>query len=580
MSNQLNTVFLFIFISTSQLLSAQQRTNALFNKAIKNKSAKYTNNSNFHTARLFFFERVWDSTLVYTAKQLSSSKNNTELIDYCHFLRGASFKYKKLFKEAEKEFSYVNPNFEFYPHIKMFLGEIAIEQKEFQKAINYFKQIEAYATDQLLGIEKSNIDHNLGICYLHLEQYDQAETYLLESATLYEQQKDTIPLIRAYGNIANLYYVQYKDKQAIPYFETAYQLSKNAGDYNSKMNATYNMYIVEKNRNNPDAAYSYIEKHDILKDSFNDQNQVWKLAKQEEKFAVQQKQKEVSLLEAENKVKEAQKDGLLYSAIILLVLLGTSFYFYREKVRTNKVIVTQKEDLDELNATKDKLFSIVSHDLRSSVQALKTSNKTLSNTLEAKDFDKVNTLLQTNSGIVNGAYNLLDNLLNWALLQTKQSYFEIESQRLSFIVEHVAHNYQALFLEKNIHFENTISKNDKAFADQESLKIILRNILDNAIKFSNTDGSIKVYTQHTQENYCDLIIEDTGMGMTESTRQNLLKEHILTSEKEHKDIIGSGLGLQLCKSMIQKNNGLFSIESDIGKGTKMIVSLSKTPPNG
>ncbi|MEP0266639.1 tetratricopeptide repeat-containing sensor histidine kinase [Dokdonia sp.] len=581
MNGKRNIIFLSILLTIPLVLFSQQIIETTpFDLELKNKSSKYTHEVHFYKAQTFFFERTWDSTLVYTMKQLSSSKNNTELIDYCHFLRGFSFKYKKLFKEAEKEFSNVSSNFEFSPHIKMILGEIALEQQDFQKAIHYFKQIETYTTDQLLGLEKSNIDHNLGICYLHLEQYGLAETYLLESVTLYEQQKDTIELIRAYGNIANLYYNQYKDKQAIPYFETAYQLSEKTKHYNSKMNATYNMYIVEKNRNNPDAAYSYIEKYDVLKDTFNDQNQVWKLAKQEEKFAVQQKQKEVSLLEAENKVKEAQKDGLLYSAIILLILLGTSFYFYREKVRTNKVIVTQKENLNELNATKDKLFSIVSHDLRSSVQALKTSNKTLSNTLEAKDFDKVNTLLQTNSGIVNGAYNLLDNLLNWALLQTKQSYFEIAPQRLSFIVEHVAHNYQALFLEKNIHFENTISKNDKVFADQESLKIILRNILDNAIKFSSTNGSIKVYTQHTQEGYCDLIIEDTGMGMSEATRQNLLQENIVTSEKEHKDIIGSGLGLQLCKSMIQKNNGKFFIESVLGKGTKMIVSLSETPSHG
>ena len=70
------------------------------------------------------------------------------------------------------------------------------------------------------------------------------------------------------------------------------------------------------------------------------------------------------------------------------------------------------------------------------------------------------------------------------------------------------------------------------------------------------------------------------MGMSEATRQNLLQKHIITSGKEHKDIIGSGLGLQLCKSMIQKNNGKFFIESELGKGTKMIVSLSETLSHG
>lgn len=580
MSNRLTFRFLFLFISISPLLFAQQDSLNLFEKSIKNKSTQFTDHTNFYKARAFFFKRNWDSTLIYTAKQLNQSNNNKELTNYSHFLRGFSFKYKDLYTEAEKEFSYIPSDFEFSPHIKMILGEIALEQSNFNEAITYFKQIESYTTNQYLGLQKSNIDHNLGIGYLHLEQYEKAEPYLLESVTLYKQQKDTLGLIRAYGNIANLYYGQYKDDLAIPYFINAYQLSKHIKNYDIKVNTSFNMAIVEENRNNLPLSLTYRKEYEKWKDSLNDQNKIYAVAQLEKQIAVEQKQKEVSLLEAENKVKEAQKDGLLYSSIILLVLLGTSIYFYREKVKTNKIIVSQKENLDELNATKDKLFSIVSHDLRSSVQALKTSNKTLANNLEAKNIEKLNTLLHTNSAIVNGAYNLLDNLLNWALLQTKQSYFEITPLRLYTIVAHVSHNYKALLQEKNINFKNTVLKNDKVYADQESLKIILRNIIDNAIKFSNSQGTIHIYTQHSQEGFCDLIIEDTGIGMSEATRQNLLQKHIITSGKEHKDIIGSGLGLQLCKSMIQKNNGKFFIESELGKGTKMIVSLSETLSHG
>lgn len=185
-------------------------------------------------------------------------------------------------------------------------------------------------------------------------------------------------------------------------------------------------------------------------------------------------------------------------------------------------------------------------------------------------------MLKNNSAIVNGAYNLLDNVLNWALLQTQQSYFEITSIRLFFIVEQVAYNYIPLMQEKNIQFKNTVLKGASVFADQESLKIILRNLLDNAIKFSNTDGIIKIYTKNEDDAYCHLIIEDTGLGIKDATRLELLKDTELLSKKEHEDIIGTGLGLQLCKSMIKKNKGQFSIESTLGKGTKMIVSLPKT----
>ncbi|HJS00772.1 MAG TPA: HAMP domain-containing sensor histidine kinase, partial [Flavobacterium sp.] len=244
------------------------------------------------------------------------------------------------------------------------------------------------------------------------------------------------------------------------------------------------------------------------------------------------------------------------------------------------IILAQKESLDELNATKDKLFSIVSHDLRSSVNAMKTSNAKLLENLETKNLEELDSLLHQNSSIANGTYNLLDNLLHWALLQTKQSYFEIISMRLYFIVEQMAYNYQPLMLEKKIQFENTVSKKDIIFADQESLKIILRNFLDNAIKFSKENGIIKIYSENNDENYCDLIIEDNGLGMSENTRENLLKETTLLSKKENEKTIGTGLGMQLCKSMIQKNNGKLDIKSKLGKGTKIIVSLPKKETNG
>lgn len=104
-------------------------------------------------------------------------------------------------------------------------------------------------------------------------------------------------------------------------------------------------------------------------------------------------------------------------------MFGAGVYFYRQKIRNNKIILAQKNQLDELNATKDKLFSIVSHDLRSSVNALKTSNGKLLENLENKNYAELDVLLHKNSTIASGAYNLLDNLLNWALLQTKQAYF-------------------------------------------------------------------------------------------------------------------------------------------------------------
>ncbi|CAM1343979.1 tetratricopeptide repeat-containing sensor histidine kinase [Tenacibaculum amylolyticum] len=568
--------FLFIFLFFHRSIVSQEKSP--FQKAIEEKSNKYDKNSEFKKIKTFFFEKQWDSTLVNTAKQLKK-QNLGELKNYYHLFRGESFRKKGVYNEAKRELSFITKDFVFHPHANMYIGTCEMQQRNYKQAITYLQQIENIQEKDLLGIKKTSVLQNIGLCYLLLTKYNEAEPYLIKTLKIQEKVKDTSKLIIGYMNLANLYYRQDKKELGIDFFKKAYDLSKHTNDFRTKRNTAFNMSAIEERRNNLAAALKYIKEYKKWNDSLNNQNRIYEVAQKEKEFAVKEKQQEVDLLQVENELKETQRNIFLYSAIGLLLFLGIGAYFFREKVKTNKIIAKQKETLDELNATKDKLFSIVSHDLRSSVNALKSSNTVLLDNLQSKNINALEHLLQKNSGIVNGAYGLLDNLLNWALLQTNGGYFHIENHRLFILVEHVSYNYKALLLEKAIHFENNVSKKAIVAIDQESLKIVLRNLLDNAIKFSKPEGSITIHTQES-DSYWDLVVEDTGLGMSEDTRLELLKDSALLHKKEHEDVLGTGLGLSLVKSMIQKNNGKFSIESELGKGTKMIVSLPKTPLNG
>jgi signal transduction histidine kinase len=573
-------LLLVSILFSTPFFSQKNYKDTLFFSSIIENSNKLKLNKDFQKASLFFYKKEWDSTLIYTARHLNETNLIYESADYCHFYRGYSFLKKKIFKEAQKEFLLVSLRFNYNNVVKMKLGEVALEQSQFEKAISYFEALNGLDENKLIFIKKNVLINNLALCYHHLKQFNKAEPYFIESIKINEKNNDTIKLIGVYGNFANFYYEQYKDNLAIPYFEKAYFLAKQTKSFHLKRKTAKNMAVVEENKKNYKKALVYRKEAAQWKDSLNNQNKIYEVAQIEKNFAVKEKQKEVDILQVQNKLKETQRTLYLYIAIALLVLLGIGGYFYREKTRKNKIIALQKENLDLLNATKDKLFSIVSHDLRSSVNALKTSNSSLIDNLESKNIEALPKLLQSNSAIVNGAYGLLDNLLNWALLQTEQSYFSIEEIRLFVITEHVAYNYKHLLSEKELHFENAVSKKDLVFADQESIKIVLRNLIDNAIKFSNLKGSIKIYSRNSSDDYCDLIIEDTGLGMSDANRLKLLDDSNLLAKKEHEDIIGTGLGLQLCKSMIAKNNGKFTIESELGKGTKMIVSLPKKHRNG
>jgi signal transduction histidine kinase len=436
-----------------------------------------------------------------------------------------------------------------------------------------------YITGGHYDFSISAIYHNLGLCLFHLEEYQKAEAYLYKAYRLQEKEQDTLKLISSSMDIANLYYEQYKDAQAIPYFTRAYQLSKKTKDFELKQNAALNMAIMEENRKNLIASLAYRKEYESWKDSLTNQNKIWALAELEKKFAVRQKQKEVDVLEAENKIKIAERNGLIISSLALFSLLLMGLYFFRQKIKSNAIILRQKSELDELNQAKDKLFSIVSHDLRSSVYALKNSNSRLLENLESKNFSELDKLLEHNHAIAGSTYNMLDNLLHWALLQTKQSYFRQETVKLFFIVEQVAFNYKAIMFEKGIDFEMEVQKDTTIYADPESLKIILRNLLDNAIKYCGSGDKIAVTASDTVTNTCRISIKDTGKGMSEEKRLELLEATVPLSRNQG-DNTGTGLGFQLCRSLTLKNGGNLDIISRENDGTEIILTFLKNNADG
>lgn len=565
-------VLLFI-LSFSSLSSQVQSTNTALNDSIQKKAAQFKGETNFNKAQYYFIKKEWDSTIIYSIKQISLG-NNKELINYCRFFRGCGYSKLSLFKEAQTELHLVSKDFSFYPLVNKTLGQISLELKDYKKAIYYFKEVQKSALPKE-DYKISAIYSNLGICYLHLDQFSEAEEYFFKSLKLKEKENDLLSLIGLYMNIANLYYVQYQDKKAIPYFEKAYILSKKTKDFDQKEFTAYNMAMVEENRGNFKKALEYRKESEQWKDSLNNQNKVWAIADYEKKFAVAQKQKQIKVLEVENKLKNSQRNGLFFSAIGLLILLTGGVYLYAQKAKSSKIILQQRNKLDQLNAHKDQLFSIVSHDLRSSVNALKTSNSKLSDSLQTKNYDELNQLITQNSSIANDTYSLLDNLLHWAMLQTKQLYFHKESVHLHSIVQQIEYNYKSLLQEKEIRFENLVPKNIFLFVDLDSLKIIFRNLLDNAIKFSKHNGEIRFYTTEIDSDFCQIIIEDSGIGMSQNTISELLQDSETLVKKNNSEIIGTGLGLQLCKQMTAKNGGKFSIQSEINKGTKIILTLPK-----
>ncbi len=524
---------------------------------------------------VFFKHKQWDSVIVSSSKAFINS-TSLQNSNYFRYMRGHSFMKKNLFKEAQKELKKVTPEFFFYDKVLYALSGIYLEQKNFQKALSYLKKVESKEFSIINELYRPSIINDIGVCYIHLKEYKNAEIYLSRFLNSIRKKSNPIEVIEAYTNIANLYYSQYKDDLAIPYFEKAYLLSKKTTNYEIKRKTAKNMAVVEENRKNIVKALVYRKEYDKWKDSLNNQDEIWNTAQFEKKLAVNQKQEEINFLASENKIKALQRNGFILTSILLSFILFGGIYLYFQQKKSHKIIASQKEELNALNNTKDKLFSIVSHDLRSSVNLLQKSNSKLLHEIQNRNYNALDTIVTKNAAIANSSYNLLENLLNWATIQTKQLYFNIESIDLFSITQQVAFNYQPLFDNKNITFNNKTPPGSFILADLDSLKIIIRNLLDNAIKFSELNTKISIYSYSENQNFENLVIEDTGVGISKEIITELLKDTSLLSKKKNKEEIGTGLGLQLCKTLISKNNGTFKIESTLNKGTKMILSFPKS----
>lgn len=527
----------------------------------------------------FAVQQVWDSVLVYSQRSLSVTQNK-DIRDFNHYYRGEAFRKKGIFKQAMQEFDRVRPGFKFYFKLQLYRGEMLLEQGKYQEALAYFQSVDTLSDAKLKDIRLDAVQHNIGLCYFHMGNYRAAEDYLLRAVAKIEQAKDYHSLIASYMDLANVYYDQYKDEQAIVYFEKAYRLTKHYGSFEMKQNAALNMAVVEENRKQFGEAVKYHKEYEAWRDSLNDQNKIYEVAQLEKRYELDQKQKQVHLLETENRLKQTELNMYLTAALLLLLILVFGIYFYRQNIRRSRIILKQKQELDILNATKDQLFSIVSHDLRSSVHALRVSNTFLQEKLASREYERLEDQLGQNSAIATNTYNMLDNLLHWALLQTQGGYFKQEEHRLSMLVDQVAYNFNGILQQKGISFENKLPKSLKVFADAESVKIVLRNLMDNSIKFSDEQGVITVRLDSENDKQVRIVWEDNGKGMSESTRRKLLSDSAHLAKKDHEKIIGSGLGMNLCKSMLAKNDGTLDIWSELTVGTKMIITLQKATANG
>jgi PAS domain S-box-containing protein len=236
------------------------------------------------------------------------------------------------------------------------------------------------------------------------------------------------------------------------------------------------------------------------------------------------------------------------------------------------------EELDRLNRTKDKFFSIIAHDLRNPFNAIIGFCELLRNDFHEIDNAQKLNLLELINVSSQTAYNLLENLLQWARTQTNRIVFSPEDFDLSETADAVIDLHCVIARKKGITLINNIVEQTMVHADKNMINTVLRNLVSNAIKFTNPEGQIIISVNRKTENV-EVNIADDGVGMTREDLSKLFRIDTYYSTSGTMGESGTGLGLIICKEFVEKNNGRIKASSTIGEGTTMTFTLNQAKLN-
>ncbi|CAM1348887.1 HAMP domain-containing histidine kinase [Tenacibaculum insulae] len=526
-----------------------------------------TKNKNFIKAYKYYREKKYDSCYAYCSKAILNalSKEEKNILNY---IQGVSAIEKALYKKALENILLVSD--QKYENLKQQkLGRIYLSLKDYDKAIFHYEKWNKN-NNKDLNFKKSSY-HNLGLCYIHKKNYKKAKGYFSKELSLIKS-NDTLALVRAKMDLANVYYNQYLDDEAIPLFKEAYDLARSFTDIELKQYTAKNMAVVEKNRKNFKKSVGYYIEFGKWKDSIWNRDKIWELTEKDKKIAVAQKQQEIAVQDEQIKRQKVVQKGLVLGASGLLVFLGGLAFFYRKLQSKNKLIVEQKEALNVANNTKNYLFSVVSHDLRSPINSIKRQHQKLAKHIANNDLLAIKEATKSAIAVTESTSHLLNNVLHWSLEQSNQLNFSQEEHVLQPVIEQVLFDYEDLAEAKAISIISDLESGILVLTDKESLKIVLRNLIDNSIKYMNGSGSISVKTKKHSTTLARIEIKDSGMGISEEKLQkiNALKDLSIDKIDRSK---GIGLGLLLCQTLIKKNNGTLFFESEEGVCTTAVILM-------
>ena len=489
------------------------------------------------------------------------------------------------------------------------LGGLYYFRKKYAMANRYFFKSLELVTPETEKAEYAAVLNNIGVVYKADQQYRESLKYLKEALSLLETLKNTLDLSVVMVNIGEIYQIYNDYDLAEEYYHKALRAALKVEATDRVVEAYGCLAGLMAEKENFELAYEYKSLYAAYKDTLalNEQrerlqelNKELEVERQEQSFQRLIKDKEIELLNKEFKISKLEgirKNHLIYlSGIVsmLVTLLALVFYngnkikrkqneqledqnrrthFHNKQLQeVNEKLKNSEQELKSLIETKDKFFSIISHDLRGPLYTLSGFIQIMKKDISVFSPDELSRFSIQMERSLQGATALLDNLFQWATTQTGLIEFAPAELKLYKVVEENKQLLQPAADLKEIMLINSVSPDFELTADIQMMRLVLRNLMANAIKFTEKGGWVKVQVQE-KDKATLITVEDNGIGMSKKDQDELFRHKRIPSQRGTDNEKGSGLGLLLCREFIELHNGQLSVHSSPGAGTTFSIHL-------
>lgn len=529
----------------------------------------------------------------------------------------------KLFENLKVDKDQIKDKNKLYNILLNNLGSFYIDIKNYQEAIKYFEVSLSNSTknNELQGMCISNF--NIGICYFYLKNVNKAlENYKFAYSLALKTNNIKVQANSLQG-IGEILFAQKKYKESLEYYNRTNILATQINDLDMMFNShlaksevyfqlnqymkaiklvdTLN-YIYQTNQNSMSKTYklhiystyaknyakigdyknahAFLYETMLLKDTLEKNENMKAVRELDGKFQLERKEKENSKLKYQNEISEIKTNKfkwlVFFLAITIALFFGLTYVLYRrhalkEKINIilkdkNDMIEEQNAQLQELNNTKDKFFSIIAHDLRSPFFSLRSYIQLLHKDVENMDKQEIKEDLKNLEDTAENIYKLMNNLLEWARMQRGLIPYKPENYQLNVLVDDTMSIIKDIAKQKEISLQCKIESDISIYVDASMFDTILRNLMTNAIKFTPRNGKITLET-FSDSKFSTIKIQDTGIGMSPKIISNLFKTDEKVSRPGTEDEASSGLGLHLCKDFVERQGGKIWVESTENVGS-------------